>query len=1699
MHAGKLHRFGLQCDNPNVESNDRITSTTCTSTFTVQQVRLTKTTTTKTKESEEDYDARALALLDKISQLEHRLTLVVPTRFLSEYRASIRGTPEGEIFEDDGNSSDNRPLHPLHAGDQDRRMFERNFAGFQTILGAFEADELQPYRDEAPDTERKAQVEEAYRSLTENAEETARQLETFRRGFSFAQVCNNVRSELDLVQMKIAKTTSSSTDTDIQDMEMRVAKTENMIKEIPAMFPDLLAQNTATDSAYQHHLDALTKKNELVRSWVEEVRIWFAEAERIREWVEIRMAKLEETSVPEPLKDISVTREQVDSLNATHQVLEKEIETFDKEDMTRLRSHVKALTGGSRSNKDLSPADTTTIEITLTTLASLEKLMHSLRRKSADLQLLTNRVAWEEELAKSHAWLDETDAEVQDFIRNKARWRSDEQLDSGNVHDRETLMMREKMRELVIQKLLLLERKRTEFDQGQYITTMDAFHDLEDAAQVDIPRFLESRQTACEQRFEDLFKRITFARQVVEQRLQVVDFLHQTNLLQNDVHALRKDIEYAQNNARFDGNDRELSSCVQTINERIVQLVTTTAGRIPWPSAPLSIDDADNEASNDDIRQVINAKRRDLLILSEQLDRDLEALRYILQLHRQAKQSIDDASRLCSWINDRLGEVQQAKKQVEAGGLSIEDLKQLEKEREMLSKRLKKEKENETVDVLTKIQTLVESECTSLDRPTLQETSEKLTTIFDRLRDTLDEHGHQISALLQKTQDDNTYTEAVKGLSDYLQSTLASLPGLKQKCGFMTGISEEQDRARLTTLENALSALRQSFRERQAEYEPLCARFQSMDASKARKYESMQQTLENDFARLSLAFERMDAFANSARSWFDRQRRLSIIDNDMLGKLDKDLDDLDVSSFGPQEFANMEQRLIDTNQALEKMEHEIAKGGSSIDDPLEIANYSCARDRHFKLVSRADAIREKLNALKQNLDNLSAQAEFRRKVEALVTEIQNEKDNVRDRLQRHRTFASMSGADIEHWCQEKKARSANSEQMANNFGWQWSQLQKEAEDLSFTAAVNDKEATVKAQLEELLTTMSVEKQQLMFARKTLIHDKAARDLHHWMDQCSNAINQIATNVCIADDAELLADVDGLERKLLEFQPTIEAFRAMPSRILSGRDGQPIQFADIYVDEQIVQAAIRDREAKVLQEWEQLLNQLEATKASVKDAWKNVEIARKVKEILTLVGHLKEHVSSLQLGRGFSEQVIKAADGDDLKIVTTCPLSMMPLESDLLAAKAELDGLDSDLLNTKLTELDAMLNASQGIFDGQRNEIATAVNGLTKMIKMKREAIALAEKLESFLVVVEELEVLLSAVSEVVEKASIKYARTIDGVPSRADLQAMLIDLDTRYRYYEPKINELVDEAEEVAQHFTSDNRVKTCLQDLKDKWAQLRTRAADRRSELLGYMGSRQSTLSKRASMPTFHPSPRPNQSTPPVRSKPATPRPQSAMATARLPPRPTPATRQRAQTRSPLRKSKIPETYVADPKNDLDVALGNIVNDSPYKVRVKMVPGEVGRYWFGDKNPKLAYCRILRSRMVMVRVGGGWVELSQFLRDHALIEGSVPRGQQQTQPNGTFQTGVVTIRGGNGGNINNNGGRNRGGGVSPVKRGASPSIRESRSTPFHRGLSPITFGHGIKDGDKFVTVDEQGNQVEVRMTKAMSKDTKFITPRRTR
>lgn len=1809
------------------------TSTTLTSTYTLQQLRITKTTITKYSDGTEipsdleEFESRATVLTEKINGLQHRLILIVPTRSSTYSPSSVASDSMMEFFLTDDNTSSTRTgensshhslasnedalqliqqqqqrriLHPLQAAEEDYAAYDRNFKALQSefqaltdgdlhlLLQVYLQEELKPvWRNHPKVIWRKNQLLQLHGALFSEFERSEWTLSNFRRGFAFARMCGSIRHELDLVQNKMVK--SITTHHDIQELEDRMEKTTSMVDTLKTNFDDLLllANDTTADDQkdtfYLSKYESITDKNELVRTWVEEVRVWFAEAERIRQWIEIRIEQLNSTILPDPLATVELpaSREYVELLNASHSVLEKEIEAFDNEDMARLRSHVKTLTGSGRADKDLSPADTTTIEITLTTLMTLDKLIHSLRKKSYDLQVLTERVIWEEEYVKSMAWLKETDDETDAFLNSSARWRAIEEHDDIEEQEaqvvpslkRERLMAKEKQKEVIVQQLLTLERKMAEFDQGQFTKTVDTFQDLDNTSSVELPSHLESRQDTCEQFFEDLMKRMAFARNVVEQRLNVMDFLYQTDMVMEDALALQLDLSDAGSKARPGDNDREMTARVQNMHERIVQLVTATAGRIPYPVPGLDMDKGPNAAANEEISQVITKKRNDLITTSENLDERLLGFRNVLQLHRKAKEHLDDAARLCDWADERVKMIRRAKVNVQQDvALTAEDLQRLERDRDSVLSKLKNGKENEVVDLLTRIQLLLETskqlDVSSIDQDGLVEVSQQLEERFDRLQQILEEHGLDLETLRKKMEDGNTYFENARSLRSFISDTRHSMPGLKQTCGFMTGQSEEQDNRRFDMLHQSLSKINASYQEQQAQFTQLCARFGVMEPSKVENMEEIrgiQSNLEQDWAQLGKEIKDLEQFSSIVGQWYDRQRRLSMVENELLMGLNEEITQLAKSGWVDSDLEGIQSKIDKASELLKETGHGISVADNK-EDPLQTANYSCARDRHTVLTSKVSTAANNLKALKSNANNAMAFSAFLSESDKMLSLVQEQKEIVGRRMASvgNSGFAAQSMASIDTMCKNSQASTFSSERKSQTLAKGLQSLIStaktlESEGYDFTT-VNDPVMRIKENLNQLSNTIGLEKKQAMFMRKIHIHAKAANDLTTWMSHCSSAIDQLPTDVCMHEEQDLREELDNLEQKMIEMKPTIQAFQAMESRIFATKEGLPLDLCEISLDRNDIKDAVKKREASILSAWNDLKKQHGKARALIDNSKRGVEVARKVKSILTQVGDMKDRVSAVRICR--NTQLDEGIENRDLKTVLSCPLTSIPNEHRLASAKAELTILDRDMeahLQPSIQELDSMLNAIQNdnedIFLGQRTEITTAVRGLTDLMKAKRRAIAEAEKMEGFLTVMEELEVLLLALTEVVSRASPENARIVDGNYSRTDLQALLIDLDTRYRYYEPKIDELLDESREVAENLMDDRRVVDCLRQLADKWSQIQAEAAAKKADLMERIGPlaatfdtlearegmlqergrRAASLVRKSSTPVLKqpPSPKTMQSTPrymtgynrtsnrntttPV---PFAPSATAARANARrtvggnISPtaRRVVARQSAAQHQRQRASAKTPETYVADPKNDLDVALGNIINDSPYKVLVKMVPGEVGKYWFGDINPKLAYCRILRSRMVMVRVGGGWVELSQFLSDHALLEGgnfvshkgsraSLPPTSTGITTDGFLNTtvgrtspqvnrganGMVSIRGGGTGTNNGNNTAANG-----------PTLRESRSTPYHRGISPGPYGHGIKTGNKFlVTVDGNGNRVEVKMTKAKSKDTKFITPRR--
>ncbi|KAI9268769.1 hypothetical protein BY458DRAFT_511024 [Sporodiniella umbellata] len=1714
-------------------------TTTTTATYSYQQLRLTKTTK-YTAESEaplptelQPVHQRCQSVTEKMASLQQRLELIVPTRNngYAPLSAHSVGSECMDLFLTDDNTTHSgstaldevvKYLHPLQAAEEDYAGYDRHFkalqAEFQTLtdgdyhLLMLSIEQLEPGLRQHPFVlGRQSQVTQLFGTLNQEFEKSDMTLSGFRRGFAFARIGHSIRKELEFVQNKMVK--SITCRQDIQELEQTVEKTAAMVDSLQFNFSDLLQPDTCEDPAYAQKYASIEAKHRLVKGWVDEVHIWFSEAERIRQWTEIRIDQIHRLVLPDPLSDMEVARDQVDVWNAAHSLLESEIDDFNTKDMARLRSHVKTLTGSGRA-KDLSPADTTTIEITLTTLMALENLKHLFKQKSIDLQSLTRRLLWEDEHKAAMAWLAQTEIDLDRFLSHHARWSRREQDEASG---REKLMARERARENAVQQLLTLERQTADFDHGQFTRTVESFQDIEPANPSKLPHHLESRQEQCERRFEDLTGRMRFARQVVEQRLGVMDFLHQAELVTDDSLALTLAIR----EANLGESDREMTSRVQSMHERIIQLVTTSNSRIHYDLNPLPPDQATDAAANKDIKQVVDDRCESLLLLGESLDAALKDYREVLQMHRYAKDHTDHALRLYAWAEDRIQSTKRAKVALQQDTFTLDDLQQLERECQALKGKLENGKVSEVVELITRIQLFLDSaaelKAASIDSDGLNEASTQLEESFNRLQKSVEDHALELDAVRKKLEDGHSSIESARDLRSFMSDTRLSLPALKQTCGFITGQSQTQDQDRYSRLQQSLQDVQHNYRQRQSQYRRLCAR---IDEGALNEIETEWQALGDDIQRLA-------AFSDRVGQWHDRQRRLSQVGNDVIHSLHAAIDQVEKDDEG--QVSALREKIKQAASTLAQIGTEIHEAKDNENqEPVQIANYSCAKDRHSLLVSKLQSASAKLDAFQSNADTSLAFSQFLADADTLLNFLQNQKDQVHQAMTHDgqyrlgqalgttQALETLSKAIFDAALKVESESAKCCQTQMKSLLDQGKQFEPQSSEKRTALASL---MTIQESIQQLKEWVEKEKQQAKFVKKMGAQSKAAEDIQVWMGHCQKAISQLPTDLCVADEQDLLYDLEHLEQKMAGMLPTLQEFQAMSLRMLKHPNG-PVDVCALSLDREQVKQAVEAQEAKVMQTWQGLQTQLAKAKVSVDQSKRGVEAARKVKAILVQVGDLKDRVNAVRICRN------RPADQDDLDAILNCLLTDIPNEHRLASAKAELSILDRDMessLMPAIKQLDAVLQTGEDMFEDQRKEITSAARSLMDLLKSKRRATSEAEKMQDFLTVMEEVEVLLLALAEVVTRASPDNARTHpDGSYLRTDLQALLIDLDTRYRYYEPKIIELVEELKQVAEGLMDDSRVVACLEQFSERWRQLQAKTAARKEELTKRIGplvdshfdylkategmllerGRRANkgLNKRRSAPVLAPEPKPTLTTPRYMTgynrKPAQ-KTRTLSPTAKQTP-----VRSTGPQKGTLRRSVItPDAYVADPQNDLDVAVGDIVNDSPYKVKIKMVPGEVGKYWFGEVNPKLAYCRILRSRMVMVRVGGGWVELSQFLRDHALLEcdNVAPNKAifRSSLPPPSTRTGlqegylnVATI------------GRN-----TPIRRTMyeeGPSsvalMKESRSTPYYRGMTPLpTYGNGIKAGikagNKFLVTDDKGNQVQVKMTKA--NDAKYFTPRR--
>lgn len=131
------------------------------------------------------------------------------------------------------------------------------------------------------------------------------------------------------------------------------------------------------------------------------------------------------------------SRRELEQWLEEHDRIEKETEIFDSGELTKLKKFTKGTQDAScepvhssvildnltaATQRNLSPADTDLIELTLTTICELDKLLHLLRDRSDSLELLGIRLTWEERRISAWQELHSILADLQHFLDTRGRW-----------------------------------------------------------------------------------------------------------------------------------------------------------------------------------------------------------------------------------------------------------------------------------------------------------------------------------------------------------------------------------------------------------------------------------------------------------------------------------------------------------------------------------------------------------------------------------------------------------------------------------------------------------------------------------------------------------------------------------------------------------------------------------------------------------------------------------------------------------------------------------------------------------------------------------------------------------------------------------------------------------------------------------------------------------------------------------------------------------------------------------------------------------------------------------------------------------------------------------------------------------------------------------------------------------------------------
>lgn len=667
-------------------------------------------------------------------------------------------------------------LHPLDAYEADMEAYEKRVEDASAQLQAFDRTTWREfrsfYRRLFPNVlqlvaQRHASLERTSEKLDETMHWAKRQCSLFKRGMTFGQEVAMIEDALMDVQKAMdpstQATTTTTTNEGIQELEDNVRAVRTKIHDIREAYFDLFDDDSAHKPGFTERLEKVEERYRVVRDWVDQVRVWFVEAERIREWINARIqiiADRDETDTVEPLLEgFAISEAEANRLYKEHDQLKREIEQFDADDMARLRAHVKQLTTAT-ADKKLSPADTSTIEITLQTLSLLTRLKQLLQKRTVAIDMMMLRIKWEKWMAKAAEWIELTGRETTEFMYHKARWSSGD-LDT----------------EAVIDGLVSLEKKVAEFDQHEYASVLDAYQEMEDLGEQPLPEYLERRESAFERSFADLMRRTEFCRRAVEQCLAVADVMGQFKSLGAEGERLRQEMSLFD----VDKCSEVFGEQVQALKEQSAYLMTeVVATKIPYPQVVPETewreqDEAENSKAIERVKHAIEESGMALAVTVERLEELLAQHRENMSLQERVALIVDEMKRMTAWFEERIKTLHEKSQLPELvdimeGQVEREEIDRLENERVGMMARIQQMDRGDYAKALERMR-MVESEidatnAVSVDHSMLISAAESMEQGHDQLVALLERRENQLKLCLDTLEWKSAWEKANRAIAD---------------------------------------------------------------------------------------------------------------------------------------------------------------------------------------------------------------------------------------------------------------------------------------------------------------------------------------------------------------------------------------------------------------------------------------------------------------------------------------------------------------------------------------------------------------------------------------------------------------------------------------------------------------------------------------------------------------------------------------------------------------------------------------------------------------------------------------------------------------------------------------------------------------------------------------------------------------------